>query len=289
MTRLPVRPANGARRRPGPRRASSRLSPRRALAALVMIVAGAATWGVAASPAFGIRTTDVAGLALTSSAQVDAVLALGTPPPNAFTLATDGLRGGLEAIPSVARADVHVILPGTLRVRIVERVPILAWRSGAALLLVDRDGTVIADAGAADATPAARTLAAGLPTVDDQRVAAGPGGDLVGEVQARPVVGGRLGPIELDVATRLLSLRPGDVGSAAGALQVRLDDQDGWTIRPAVSAPWTAVFGFYTVTLRPPDLVPLQARLLASLLAGREGTLLRIILADGSHGTYTAR
>ena len=68
-----------------------------------------------------------------------------------------------------------------------------------------------------------------------------------------------------------------------------LDDQDGWTIRPAVGHSWTAVFGFYSATLRPPDLVPEQTRLLRGLLAGREATLLRIVLADGSHGTYTTK
>ena len=288
MTRLPVRQTGGARRRPAQRRASSRLSPRRALAALVMVVAGAATWGVAASPAFGVRATDVSGVAVTTDAEVAAVLALGSPPPNAFTLATDGLRSGLEAIPSVAQADVQVILPGTLRVRIVERTPILAWRTDNALLLVDRDGKVIADAGSSDATAAARAVAAGLPTVDDQRAAGAPGGVVTG-VEPLPVVGGQLGPIELDVATRLLSLRPADVGSSAAELQVRLDDEDGWTVRPAVDQPWTAVFGFYSATLRPADLLPQQVRLLHSLLAGREAQLLRIVLADGTHGTYTTK
>ena len=288
MTRLPVRQTGGARRRPAQRRASSRLSPRRALAALVMVVAGAATWGVAASPAFGVRATDVSGVAVTTDAEVAAVLALGSPPPNAFTLATDGLRSGLEAIPSVAQADVQVILPGTLRVRIVERTPILAWRTDNALLLVDRDGKVIADAGSSDATAAARAVAAGLPTVDDQRAAGAPGGVVTG-VEPLPVVGGQLGPIELDVATRLLSLRPADVGSSAAELQVRLDDEDGWTVRPAVDQPWTAVFGFYSATLRPADLLPQQVRLLHSLLAGREAQLLRTVLADGTHGTYTTK
>jgi len=289
MTRLPVRPMGGARRMPTRRRASSRLSPRRALAALVMVAAGAATWGVVASPAFGVRSADVSGVAVTTGAEVEAVLALGSPPPNAFTLATDGLRSGLEAIPSVARAEVHVVLPGTPRVRIVERTPILAWRAGAALLLVDRDGNVIADAGSADATAAAVAVAAGLPTVDDLRVAGVPAGGVGNGGQPLPAVGGQLGPIELDVATRLLSLRPADIGSAAAALQLQLDDQDGWTVRPVVAPPWTAVFGFYSTTLRPADLVPQQVRLLHSLLAGREAQLRRIVLADGMHGTYTTR
>jgi len=91
------------------------------------------------------------------------------------------------------------------------------------------------------------------------------------------------------VATRLLSIRPGDLGTAATALHVQLDDEDGWTIQPAVDGPWTAVFGFYSSTLRPADLVPQQARLLRSLLAGREAQILRVVLADGTHGTYTTK
>ena len=250
-----------------------------------MVVAGAATWGVAASPAFAIRTTDVAGMVVTTAADVNAVLALGSPAPNAFTLATDGLRSSLEAIPAVAGADVSVTLPGTLHVRIVERSPILAWRTGASLLLLDRDGRVIADAASSDASPAARAIAAGLPTVDDRRAPAAVGS----AVQQLLAVGGRLGPIELDVATRLLSVRPADIGSGSGALGVRLDDQDGWTLHPAVDRAWTAVFGFYSATLRPADLVPEQARLLRSLLVGREAQLLRVVLADGTHGTYTTK
>jgi cell division protein FtsQ len=254
-----------------------------------MVVAAAAMWGVAASPAFGVRATNVAGVGVTTAAAVDAVLALGSPAPNAFTLATDGLRNGLEAIPSVAQADIHVTLPGTLQVRIVERTPILAWRAGAALLLVDRDGRVIADAGAADATPTAKAMAAGLPTVEDTRAAIVPTSGDASPVQPLPAVGGQLGPIELDVATRLLSLRPTDLGSSAAGLRVRLDDADGWTIRPVTERPWTAVFGFYSPTLRPADLIADQSRLLRSLLAGREAQLLRIILADGIHGTYTTK
>ncbi len=280
---------DGARRRASQRRASSRLSPRRALAALVMVGAGAATWGVAASPAFVVRTTDVSGVVLTSDASLQAALTLGSPAPNAFTLQTDGLQAGLEAIPSIAQADVRVTLPGTLRVHVVERVPILAWRTADALLLVDRDGLVIADAAATDASAGARALAAGLPTVDDERAAGVPPGGVVGEVQPLPSVGDQLGALEMDVATRLLSLRPADVGSSAPALQVVQDDQDGWIVRPAQGQAWTAIFGFYSATLRPPDLVPAQTRLLRGLLEGRETRVVRIVLADGSHGTYTTR
>ena len=82
-------------------------------------------------------------------------------------------------------------------------------------------------------------------------------------------VGSTLDPVTLDAALRLGSLRPADVGSGARDLVLRLDDQNGFTMRTQ-PASWTAVFGFYTPTLRTTDLIPGQVRLLRSLLAGRE-------------------
>ena len=53
-------------------------------------------------------------------------------------------------------------------------------------------------------------------------------------------------------------------------------------------ATWTATFGFYTPTLRTPELVPGQVRLLRSLMARiGEGRLATILLADTTDGTYT--
>jgi hypothetical protein len=155
---------------------------------------------------------------------------------------------------------------------------VLAWRHGDTLLLVDRDGRVLADAGAPDA-PAAAAAAEGLPVVVDRR-----------EAGPVPAVGGSVEAIELDVATRLLSLTPADVGSAAPALVVQVDDEDGWTVVPKVDEPWTAVFGFYGPTLRTPDMIPEQVRLLRSLLADAgEQTVLRAILAGEREGTFTSK
>jgi hypothetical protein len=49
---------------------------------------------------------------------------------------------------------------------------------------------------------------------------------------------------------------------------------------------WSAVFGFYTPTLRTTELIPGQVRLLRSLLAGRETAVRKVILADDESGTY---
>lgn len=264
------------RRRPGPRRASRGFSPRRAVAALAMLAAAGLVWGAVASTQFGARQVEVAGATLTGEAVIRSALGLPDPPPNVFVVATDALRERLLALPAVADAEVRVGLPGTIAVEVVERAPVLAWRRGDALLLVDRDGRVLADA-AAPGAAAAAAAARSLPVVVDRREA----GD---EPAAGPV-----DPLELDVATRLLSLVPRDVGSGAPALRVEVDDEDGWTIAPDVEEPWVAVFGFYGPEIRPPRMIPEQVRLLRSLLAEREATVLRVVLAGERSGTFTER
>ncbi len=288
--RVHVRQPGRPRGRPGPRRASARLTPMRAIAALAVLAAAAGTWGVTASAAFAVRGVDIGGVHLTSTAAVQSALGvtLGEVGPNAFTLRTDELRDRLLALPTVAGADVRVVLPGSLQVTITERTPILVWKVGTSRLLVDHDGFVIADAGAADATDEARQVAAHLPVVDDRRTSRWP---LVDDwrpaVRQAPRVGSMLQPLELGIALQLLSLTPADVGSTAPGLVVAVDDADGWIMQPAAPDPWTAVFGFYSTTLRPPDLVAEQVRSLRSLITGKESAYSRIVLADARKGTVT--
>jgi hypothetical protein len=63
---------------------------------------------------------------------------------------------------------------------------------------------------------------------------------------------------------------------------------DGFVIRGR-PMDWTAVFGFYTPTLRTTELIPGQVRLLRSLLLDREKVVLKIILADDRSATYVPR
>jgi hypothetical protein len=88
--------------------------------------------------------------------------------------------------------------------------------------------------------------AAKLPLVDDQRAAA-----------ATIAVGDTLDPVILDAARRLGSLRPADLGTAASRLDIQLDDAQGFSLN-ADPVGWSAVFGFYTPTLRTTDLIPGQ-------------------------------
>jgi cell division septal protein FtsQ len=263
-------PLPGRRTRPV-RRASAGLSAVRAGAALAMLVSAAAIYGVGASSAFAYTRLQLDGLTFTDQNAVESALS-DARGENLFGLATGPLVAALESMPTVESARVEVRLPGTLAVTIDERQPVLVWQVGTDRFLVDADGLVF---GKLSGSPS--PAAAGLPVIDDRRVRS-----LVLEV------GDDLDPVDLDAATRLASLVPADIGSAAVSLAVEVSDDNGFVLR-AKPAAWSAVFGFYTPSLRTPDLVPEQVRLLRSLLAGRESQVGRVVLASATDGTYTPR
>lgn len=236
-----------------------------------MLAAAAAMYGVGASSAFAYREIRVEGVRYTDAEEVAARLALG-PNTNLFGLSTDALEARLRELTSVAEADVAAELPETLAVTIRERVPLLVWTVGDRRYLVDRDGVLFADA---DRVPGDDTTA--LPAMADQRAASSSLG-----------LGGRLDTVDLDAATRLGSIRPPDVGSAAASLSLGVTDENGFVLRSPAGG-WVAVFGFYTSSLRTPALIPGQVRLLRSLLTGREAQVERVILASDTSGTFIPR
>jgi hypothetical protein len=183
---------------------------------------------------------------------------------------TDRYAQRLLELPAVTGAEVTVTLPDVIRVRLVEREPVVVWNVAGHRFLVDRTGMLFAPATAGGPGD-------GLPVVSDRRSAT-----------ATLDVGGRLDLVDLDAATRLATVTARDIGSAAGELRVSIEDGDGYVIRP-VGVPWIAVFGVYTPSLRTPEMIPGQVRLLKSFLAGRETTVKRVVLADERNGTYVSR
>jgi cell division septal protein FtsQ len=266
-TRTPV----PARRTRPIRRASAGLSTVRAGAALAMLVSAAAFYGVGASPAFDYTKVQLDGVHLTDPAAVEAALA-DARGENLFRLATGPLQAALERLPTVDHARIDVRLPGTLAVTIEERRPVLIWKAGEGRYFAAADGTLFTRLD--DHAP---REAAGLPIVDDRRV-----------TSTGLSIGSRLDPVDVDAATRLASLTPADVGSSAVALDVAVTDENGFvlTTKPAG---WSAVFGFYTPSLRTTGLIPGQVRLLRSLIIGREPEVERVILASETDGTYVTR
>ncbi len=260
----------GRRTRPV-RRASGRITPLRVASAFVLVLAIVAIYGAVTTSAFAYTRLRVDGASYTKSADVAAALDT-VRGRNLFSIETMPLRDDLEALATVARARVDVELPDTLAVTLEEREPILVWKAGDRRFLVASDGTLFAEL---PSDPPAD--AAALPVVDDRRA----NSSLLD-------VGFTLDPVDLDAATRLGSLVPADVGSEAEHLAVSLTDENGYVVKPT-NGSWSAVFGFYTPSLRTPELVPGQVRLLRSLLIGREPLLDRVILANETDGTYTVK
>ena len=213
-----------------------------------MLLAAAAVYGVGNSTAFGYRNLLVEGASLTSSTAIEDTIDL-TRGTNLFRLATGPLEDAIGELPTVTGAEISVKLPDTIDVRVKERAAILVWRVGERRYLADAEGHLFAKLG--DDPP---PDAAALPVVEDRRAAS-----------AGLSIGSTLDRVDLDAATRLASLGPGDVGSQGRSLEVIVNDASGFAVvgRPAG---WRAVFGFYTPSLRTPELIPGQVRLLRSLL-----------------------
>jgi POTRA domain, FtsQ-type len=236
-----------------------------------MLVSAAAVYGVATSSAFDYTNLKIDGAVFTNPATIETEM-IDARGENLFRLATGPLQARLEQLPTVAHARIDVRLPGTLAVSIEERQPVLIWKVGEQRWLVDADGGLFAELG--HDPPAA---AAKLPVVEDRRAAS-----------TGLAVGRQLDPVDLDAATRLASLHPSDVGSVAVGLTVAVTDETGFVVA-SNPAGWSAVFGFYTPSLRTTDLIPGQVRLLRSLLDGREAQVDRVILASTTDGTFTPK
>jgi len=244
------------------------VTPARAAGLLGMLATGGLLSLVTGPAAFGLTRVDLPALAWTDRGVAAAAIDVASG-SNVFRLDTAPMEAALRDLPTVAGAEVRVQLPdAAILVAIEERVPVLAWQVDDVRYIADADGVIFATASGAE------TLPAGIALVDDRRTA-----------EAHPLaIGERLDPVDLDVATRLGSLTPLDVGSDASRLRVTITDADGFVI--SVADGWTAVFGLYSAATRPTDLIPGQVRLLRSLLEDREPTIARIVLASDTDGTY---
>ena len=104
MSHLPTRRVGQPRAGRPIRRSSAGLSRTRALAALFLVLAGLAIYGVGTSPVFAFRgPIDLEGATWTSPADVNALLAI-SDGTNLVTLRTDDLVARLAALPAVSSA-----------------------------------------------------------------------------------------------------------------------------------------------------------------------------------------
>ncbi len=123
--------------------------------AVVLGLAGSVAVGrlthdyVRTSPAFAISTLVIEGRQRLEEVEVlrASGLALGA---NVFLLSPDDVQARLERHPWIARAEVERRLPGTLRLKVVERTAALVLALGSGLYLVDEEGKVFKEVAPGD-------------------------------------------------------------------------------------------------------------------------------------------
>jgi hypothetical protein len=220
----------------------------------------------------GVKIT---GLRYTSADEVRAVIGLPAgATPNIFRVDTGSMERALASLPAVERAEVDVRLPDQLIVSIKERTPVFVLRTPTTAFLVDDRGVALDDVSAEQAG----TL--GLPVVDDGR-------ELFAPVLE---VGGRLDEISLAADLRLAALTPEVIGSNYTTVAVTVDDDDGYVLTAEPNG-WRAIFGHYTQTLRPVDIIDRQVECLRARVASDETDIAVIYLAplEDRCGTYLPR
>jgi len=134
------------------------------LAATVSVAA--VVWLMLWSPLLSVREVKVAGAVHTPESAVLEAAALEGTGQNLLRLSTGEVAARIAVLPWVASVDVDRMLPGTVKVRIVERTPAMVLSLGAARWTIDAEGHVLEPGAVEKGLPA-------LAGVEVGRVAAG--------------------------------------------------------------------------------------------------------------------
>jgi hypothetical protein len=200
--------------------------------------AGALLGAIAATAALGalingpwLRVTDVAfaGQAYTAASDLDAVLSeqRGT---SVLAVDTAAIRARLEGLPAVGEVTVRATLLGRIEATVVEREAAFVWKTASGRYVGALDGMIFATVPDEAALPAEL---APLPQILDERFVARL--ISVGDVIPAGVIG---------TALRLVEIDPAALGSAAGEVSVRLDDEYGFRLVSATPV-WQVALGSY--------------------------------------------
>lgn len=139
IERVATDPRISRRRATVERTRRRRLLLRASVAVAVVVGLWTAFW----SPLLTVREVRVTGAQHTTSADVAAVAGLDSS-DNLLLLSTADVGKAAETLPWVKKADVDRMLPGTVRVRIVERRPALVVALDTRRFTVDARGHVLA-------------------------------------------------------------------------------------------------------------------------------------------------
>ena len=105
-----------------------------------------------ARPEFRVGLISVEGASLDLAEAVRAKMAIRLP-QSSFDLDLDGARARIESLDAVASAVLRVRSGGILHVAITERVPVIVWRTGDAIEMLDATGHRVAGLGARSDRP----------------------------------------------------------------------------------------------------------------------------------------
>lgn len=108
-----------------------------------LVVLGLATWAAFWSPLLSVRDVKLTGATHTTAEDVAEAAGLGSD-DNLLLLSAGEVVEAARSLPWVADAEVERRLPGTVKVKVVERKPALVVSLGAARWTIDAHGHVLA-------------------------------------------------------------------------------------------------------------------------------------------------
>lgn len=138
-TRTGTDPRISRRRRAVAKARTKRLSA--VLATVVML--GVLAWTAFASPLLAVDDIRVVGGKHTTADDIARVARIQVG-DNLLLISTGAIAQAAETLPWVKSADVDRIMPGTVRVRVTERVPAMVLSVGAARWTIDAAGRILA-------------------------------------------------------------------------------------------------------------------------------------------------
>ncbi len=117
-----------------------------------LIATSCIAWALMWSPLLRVGNVKVYGVRYTYIDYVAVAASLG-PEDHLLTISTMQIQVAAEKLPWVKTAQVDRVLPGTVRVKIVERKPAVTLSIGAAVWMVDATGRVLGPGRAGEGKP----------------------------------------------------------------------------------------------------------------------------------------